>query len=214
MPEAIALAAGHSFMSQPMATKKPRLRLSDEVRFFSSWLRNPLKVGAIAPSSPALTRAMAAAVNLELPGPVVELGPGTGVATKALLARGIKPERLVLVEYSREFCDLLRQRYPGVTVVQGDAYRLSETLAHVVREPLAAIVSGLPLLTRPLPERVRLLESALGMLGPGAPFIQFSYGPKAPVPARPGHYSVTGTRRIWRNIPPARIWVYRRERRG
>jgi phosphatidylethanolamine/phosphatidyl-N-methylethanolamine N-methyltransferase len=197
-----------------MVTKKPKLRLSDELRFLSSWIRSPLKMGAVAPSSPALTRAMAAEVNLDLPGPVVELGPGTGVATKALIERGIKPERLVLVEYSREFCDLLRQRFPGVTVVQGDAYRLRETLAHIVREPLAAIVSGLPLLTRPLPERVRLLESALLMLGPAAPFIQFSYGPKAPVPARPGHWSVAGTPRIWQNFPPARVWIYRRERQG
>lgn len=169
-------------------------------------------MGAVAPSSPALTRAMAAQVDLGLPGPIVELGPGTGVATKALLERGIKPERLVLVEYSREFCDLLKERYPTAKVVQGNAYRLRETLADIVREPLAAIVSGLPLLTRPLPERVRLLEIALRMLGPGAPFIQFSYGPKAPIPARPGHWSVTGSPRIWQNLPPARVWVYRSER--
>jgi len=206
------LAAGRSFMSQPRATKKPRLRLSDELRFLSSWIRSPLKMGAVAPSSPALTRAMAAQVDLGLPGPIVELGPGTGVATKALLERGIKPERLVLVEYSREFCDLLKERYPTAKVVQGNAYRLRETLADIVREPLAAIVSGLPLLTRPLPERVRLLEIALRMLGPGAPFIQFSYGPKAPIPARPGHWSVTGSPRIWQNLPPARVWVYRSER--
>ena len=201
-------------MSQPMATKRPRLRLSDELRFLSSWVRSPLKMGAVAPSSPALTRAMAAEVNPDLPGPIVELGPGTGVATKALIARGIKPERLVLVEFSREFCDLLRERYPGATVVRGDAYRLRETLAEIVRAPLAAIVSGLPLLTRPLPERVRLLETALGMLGSRAPFIQFSYGQKPPISARPGHYSVAGTRRIWQNFPPARVWVYRRERSG
>jgi len=98
--------------------------------------------------------------------------------------------------------------------VQGDAYRLRETLADVVREPLAAVVSGLPLLMRPPLDRVRLLESALRMLGPGAPFIQFSYGPKAPIAARPGHYSVAGSPRIWQNFPPARVWVYRRERSG
>jgi phosphatidylethanolamine/phosphatidyl-N-methylethanolamine N-methyltransferase len=192
--------------------KKPRPRVSDELRFFSSWLRSPFKIGAVAPSGRYLTRAMAAAVNLDLPGPIVELGPGTGVATKALLERGIAPKRLILVEYSREFCELLRERFPGVTVVHGDAYRLPETLAGVVHEPLAAIVSGLPLLNRPLPERVRLLESALRMLAPGAPFIQFSYGLSASVPPRPGQYSVSGPIRVWRNFPPARVWVYRSER--
>jgi phosphatidylethanolamine/phosphatidyl-N-methylethanolamine N-methyltransferase len=195
-----------------LAGKKPKLRISDELRFFSSWVRNPLKMGAVAPSGRALTRAMAAQVDPALPGPVLELGPGTGVATSALLERGIKPERLVLIEYSREFCELLRERFPGVTVLQGDAYRLREALADILREPLAAIVSGLPLLTRPLPERVRLLESALRLLGPGAPFIQFSYGAKAPIPARPGHWSVAGTPRVWQNLPPARVWVYRSER--
>jgi phosphatidylethanolamine/phosphatidyl-N-methylethanolamine N-methyltransferase len=196
-------------MTQPMPGKKPKPPLSDELRFFSSWLRKPFTVGAVVPSSPALTRAMAAEVDLALPGPVVELGPGTGVTTKALLDRGIAPERLVLVEYSDEFCELLRERYPGVTVVQGDAYNVEKTLAGVVREPVAAVVSGIPLLNRPMPERVQLLEGALRILRPGAPFIQFSYGLKPSVPARPGHYSVTALPRVWLNLPPASVWVYR-----
>jgi phosphatidylethanolamine/phosphatidyl-N-methylethanolamine N-methyltransferase len=200
-------------MPSSAAAKRSKLRLSDELRFLSSWLRHPLKMGAIAPSGAALTRAMAAEVDPSRSGPVIELGPGTGVATKALLGIGIAPERLVLVEYSREFCDLLRERYPAATVVQGDAYRLRQTLAGIVHEPAAAIVSGLPLLTRPLLVRVRLLESAFRLLGPGAPFVQFSYGLAAPIPARPGRYSVTGSRRIWQNVPPARVWVYRRERK-
>jgi phosphatidylethanolamine/phosphatidyl-N-methylethanolamine N-methyltransferase len=195
-----------------MPGKKPKPALSDELRFFSSWLRKPFTVGAVVPSSPALTRAMAAEVDLALPGPIIELGPGTGVTTKALLERGIEPGRLVLVEYSGEFCDMLRERYPSVTVVQGDAYSLEQTLAGTVREPAAAVVSGIPLLNRPLPDRVRLLESGLRMLRPGAPFVQFSYGLKPSVPARPGHYSVTALPRVWLNLPPASVWVYRSER--
>jgi phosphatidylethanolamine/phosphatidyl-N-methylethanolamine N-methyltransferase len=198
-------------MLQPVSSKKPRLRLNDEVRFLSSWLQDPLRMGAISPSGPELARAMAAEVDLNIPGPIVELGPGTGALTTALLARGIAPERLVLVEYNPQFCDLLKNRWPAVTVVRGDAYRLRHTLADVAG-PLAAVVSGLPLLTRPLIARVRLLETAFRLLSRGAPFIQFSYGPVAPIPPRPGRYAIGSSPRIWRNFPPARVWVYRSAR--
>ena len=198
-------------MLEPVSSKKPRLRLNDEVRFLSSWLQDPLRMGAISPSGPELARAMAAEVDPGIPGPIVELGPGTGALTTALLARGIAPERLVLVEYNPQFCDLLKERWPGVTVVRGDAYRLRQTLADVTG-PLAAVVSGLPLLTRPLITRVRLLETAFRLLSPGAPFIQFSYGPVSPIPPRPGRYAIGSSPRIWRNFPPARVWVYRSAR--
>ncbi len=169
-------------------------------------------MGAISPSGPELARAMAAEVDLSLPGPIVELGPGTGALTTALIARGIAPERLVLVEYNPQFCDLLKDRWPAITVVRGDAYRLRDTLGSVVPGPLAAVVSGLPLLTRPLIARVRLLETAFRLLSRGAPFIQFSYGPVAPIPPRPGRYAIGSSPRIWRNFPPARVWVYRSAR--
>ena len=199
-------------MLQPTAAKTPKSRLRDEFRFLYSWLRHPLQIGGVAPSSPALARAIAAEVDPSVPGPVVELGPGTGVITAALIARGIAAERLVLVEFSAEFCALLRERFPGVKVVEGDAYRLKNTLSGVVDKPLAAVASGLPLLTRPLSVREQLLDEILGLLKPGAPFVQFSYGPAAPIPARPSRYSLKGSPRVWRNLPPARVWVYRSAR--
>jgi phosphatidylethanolamine/phosphatidyl-N-methylethanolamine N-methyltransferase len=199
-------------MLGPAAAKSPKSCIRDELRFFLSWLKHPLQVGGIAPASPALARAMAAEVDPGIPGPLLELGPGTGVITEALVARGIAPERLVLLEYSPEFCALLRERYPRAKVIEGDAYRLGETLAGIVDESLAAVVSGLPLLTRPLAVRERLLAEALRRLTPGAPFVQYSYGPAAPIPARPGRYSLKGSPRVWRNLPPARVWVYRNAR--
>lgn len=199
-------------MLEPVSSKKPRLRLNDEVRFLSSWLQDPLRMGAISPSGPELARIMAAEVDLSIPGPIVELGPGTGALTTALLARGVAPERLVLVEYNPQFCDLLKERWPGIHVVRGDAYRLRQTLADVAPGSLAAVVSGLPLLIRPLIARVRLLETAFRLLAAGAPFIQFSYGPVAPIPPRPGRYAIGSSPRIWRNFPPARVWVYRSAR--
>ena len=196
-------------MQRALAKKQPKLRLDDEVRFISTWLQHPLKMGAVSPSGRILARAVAAEVDPAVPGPVVELGPGTGPVTEALIARGIAPERLVLVEYDPEFCMLLRRRFPGATVIEGDAYRLCETLAGIVKEPLAAVVSGLPLMTRPLNNRVRLLNAAIRLLRRGAPFVQFTYGTMAPIPSRQRRYRITSSPRIWLNLPPARVWVYR-----
>jgi len=195
-------------MSRSFVAKKPKLRLDDEVRFLSSWIQSPLKTGAVSPSSPALAKAMAAEIDPELTGPVIEIGPGTGPVTAAILARGISPQRLVLVEYNAEFCVLLRKRFPGVTVIQGDGYALAETLGQVM-EPLSAIVSSLPLMTRPMPVRLRALMSALRLLRRGAPFVQFTYAMTAPIPPRPGRYTLTASPRIWLNLPPARVWTYR-----
>jgi phosphatidylethanolamine/phosphatidyl-N-methylethanolamine N-methyltransferase len=194
-------------LQRALTKKQPKLRLDDEVRFIASWLQHPLKVGAVSPSGRALARAVASEIDPSIPGPVVELGPGTGPVTEALIERGVTPERLVLVEYDAEFCTLLRRRFPGATVVEGDAYALGETLTGIVKEPLAAVVSCLPLMTRPLNARVRLLNAAMRLLRRGAPYVQFTYAVTAPIPSR--RYRVTSSPRIWLNIPPARVWVYR-----
>jgi len=196
-------------MQRALAKMQPKLRLDDEVRFIASWLQNPMKVGAVSPSGRALARAVAAEVDPSIPGPIVELGPGTGPVTEALIERGVAPERLILVEYDPEFCTLLRRRFPSATVIQGDAYSLADTLAGIVKEPLAAIASCLPLMTRPLSVRVRLLNAAIRMLRPGAPFVQFTYAMNAPIPSRQRRYRITSSPRIWKNLPPARVWVYR-----
>jgi phosphatidylethanolamine/phosphatidyl-N-methylethanolamine N-methyltransferase len=196
-------------MSRSFVVKKPKLRLDDEVKFLSSWLQNPLKTGAVSPSSPALAKAMAAEIDLDIPGPIVELGPGTGPVTEAILARGVAPERLITVEFNPGFCKLVKKRFPRVHVVQGDGYNLSATLGEIIREPLAAIVSSLPLMTRPMPVRMKTLMGSLKLLSPGAPFIQFTYATTAPIPPRPARYALTASPRIWLNLPPARVWVYR-----
>src|SRR3712207_9553513 len=84
---------------------------------------------------------MASFVDPRIPGPVIELGPGTGPVTDALIRRGVAQDRLVLVEYSPEFCQLLKRRFPKATIIQGDAYDLAETLSGILSEPAAATVS-------------------------------------------------------------------------
>jgi phosphatidylethanolamine/phosphatidyl-N-methylethanolamine N-methyltransferase len=192
-------------------TERSGRKPGDEARFIGAWLKNPLKTGAVAPSSRFLARLMASYVDPAASGPVIELGPGTGPVTAALLARGVDRNRLHLIEYSADFARLLRQRFPGVHVIEGDAYAMAETVRALSLAPPSAIVSSLPLLTRPEPARLALVRSALEAGAPHAPFIQFTYGGKPPVPVGPNDgLSVEKSRTIYWNLPPARVFVYRR----
>ncbi|HEY1541490.1 MAG TPA: methyltransferase [Xanthobacteraceae bacterium] len=192
------------------ALAKKTLRIDDEVQFLRSWIEKPLSTGAVAPSGKLLARAMARLVDTKVDGPIVELGPGTGPVTEALVEHGVDPARLVLVEFNPVFCRLLRSRYPAATVVQGDAYRLRHLLGSLLREPAAAVVSGLPLFTKPVRTRLRLIADAFGLLLPSAPFIQFTYAVVSPIPRNLPGVHARSTERIWRNLPPAQVWVYRK----
>lgn len=182
----------------------------DEVRFLHNWIRDPLRTAALSPSGKALAKMMAGYVDPAQDGPVIELGPGTGPVTQALLARGIAPERLVLIEYNPEFCNLLKARYPGVRVIRGDAYDMEKTLGGLLDKPAVATVSSLPLFTQPVPARHSLLDQSFALSRPSAPFIQFTYAVVSPVPLAPERMSAHVSPRVWKNLPPARVWVYRK----
>jgi phosphatidylethanolamine/phosphatidyl-N-methylethanolamine N-methyltransferase len=197
--------------------RSPRLpleeRLADEARFIKRWLDNPKVTGAVSPSGRFLARAMASYVDPDSEGPIIELGPGTGPVTEALLERGIAQERLILVEYDASFCKLLARRFPKARTVQGDAYRLADTLRPVLNAPAACIVSSLPLLTRPERGRLSLLREAFELMQPEGAFIQFTYGLNSPVPLTTRlsglHFRAEASHSVWLNLPPARVWVYR-----
>jgi phosphatidylethanolamine/phosphatidyl-N-methylethanolamine N-methyltransferase len=189
--------------------KKP-LRLDDEVRFIRSWIEKPLHMGAVMPSGKLLARTMAGYVDPHSDAPVIELGPGTGAITTALIERGVDPSRLVLVEYNPGFCALLRERYPQARIVQGDAYALRSALWDVLKHPAGAVVSGLPLVTKPMRTRLKLIRDAFAALAPGAPFIQFTYSVTPPIPKSLSGVHTEASDRIWMNLPPARVWVYRK----
>jgi phosphatidylethanolamine/phosphatidyl-N-methylethanolamine N-methyltransferase len=193
-----------------LKSKRP-LRLDDEVRFLRSWIEKPLHMGAVMPSGRLLARTMAQYVDINSTGPVVELGPGTGAITNALIEHGIDQKRLVLVEYNPGFCALLRDRYPLARVVQGDAYTLRDSLRNVLSAPASAVVSGLPLVTKPMLTRLKLIREAFGALAPGAPFVQFTYSVAPPIPKSLPGVSTEASERIWMNLPPARVWVYRKD---
>src|ERR1700730_3993155 len=153
-------------LQSSVRTLKKPLRLDDEVRFLRSWIEKPLHMGAVMPSGRGLGRAIAQHVDIKSEGPVVERGPGTGAITNALIEHGVDQKRLVLVEYNPGFCALLRDRYPHAKVVQGDDYALRDSLWNVLSAPASAVVSGLPLVTKPMLTRLKLIRDAFAALAP------------------------------------------------
>jgi phosphatidylethanolamine/phosphatidyl-N-methylethanolamine N-methyltransferase len=183
--------------------------LADNLRFLKALVTRPRTVGAVIPSSPALARAMARQID-PAAGPVLEIGPGTGVISEAILERGVTPGRLTLVEYDEEMARHLAARFPRVSVIQGDAFDLDHTLRGHGGMPFGAIVSSLPLLNHPMARRLAYMEALTRRLAPSAPLIQFSYGAHAPAVPPPG-FSVVRTAQIWANIPPTKVWVSRKD---
>ena len=189
-------------------------KFDDELRFFKGWIDKPKAVGSIVPTSTVAARRMASVVDPSSGLPVLELGPGTGVVTRAILAKGVKPENLYLIEYSEDFAHHLTAQFPGVNVIQGDAFDLDRTLGDKRGMVFDSVVSGLPLLNFPVSQRVRYIEDLLNRIPRGRPIMQLTYGPLSPVPAGRGDYHVEHYDFVLRNIPPTQLWVYRRPAAG
>lgn len=179
----------------------------DLALFVGQLLRNPREISAVVPSSRLLAQAMARGLG-PATGRIVEFGPGTGRITAEILAQGVAPADLTLYEMNPAFCAALRRRFPGVRVVNAPAQEATRELAEV-----GAVVSGLPLLSIPREIQRGIVGAAFAILRPGAPYIQFTYGAHPPVSGAVatalGLGFERGTR-IWQNLPPARVYVYRR----
>ena len=184
--------------------------------FLKRWLRRPFAVGAVVPSGRLLAEAMARTTFAEMKGReghVIELGAGTGEVTKALLAAGIPADRLALVERDPELASFLRRHFAGPRIVEGDAARLPKILAEQGIGAVSAVVSSLPLLSLPADVVRGIVEGVFDALPRGGALVQFTYGPAQPVPRSLSQaLRLVGTRgpRIWRNIPPAVVWTFRR----
>ena len=179
--------------------------------FFLAWLANPRRVGAIAPSSAALAEAITADLT-PASAPVIELGPGTGVFTRSIIARGIPEHRLALIEYGAPFIDKLQRDFPRAQVHRMDATRLRH-LELFDGERAGAVVSGIPLLLMPAKKVIALLEGAFEQLRPDGAFYQFTYGADAPIPRLIlDRLSLKATRigGTLANVPPAAVFRLRR----
>jgi phosphatidylethanolamine/phosphatidyl-N-methylethanolamine N-methyltransferase len=194
----------------------PTVEPAGTALFLKRWLRRPFATGAVVPSGRLLTEAMARATRAAIEGRtghVVELGAGTGQVTKALLAGGIAAERLALVERDSEFATFLRRHFAGPRILEGDAAQLPRLLAEHGIAPIAAVVSSLPLLSLPAEVVNGIVTGVFEALPRGAALVQFTYGPTPPVPRNlRERLRLEGTHgpRIWRNVPPAVVWTFRR----
>jgi phosphatidylethanolamine/phosphatidyl-N-methylethanolamine N-methyltransferase len=187
--------------------------LRNNILFFRAFASNPLAVGAIAPSGNNLARLITSEIS-ETTGPVLELGPGTGIFTQALIDRGVRESDLTLIEYGSDFMRLLQHRHPEARVLWMDAAWMSSYDLFKER-PAGAVVSGLPLLNMSPRKVMAILAGAFGNLKPNAAFYQFTYGMKCPIPkallARLDLRAVC-IGRVLRNVPPASVYRITRRR--
>jgi len=177
------------------------------------WLKNPMKIGTVAPSGPELAGAMARHIPKGGDGYVVELGGGTGPVTRAILDAGVPVGRLVVLERDPTLHKHLSERYPDVRVLLGDAIHLQQLLRREGVAPVRAVVSSLPLLVMKKSIQHRIGAQIFAVLEPGAPLIQFTYGLFSPLKNRQ-RLGVSGgvADRVLQNIPPASVWLYRKGR--
>jgi phosphatidylethanolamine/phosphatidyl-N-methylethanolamine N-methyltransferase len=178
--------------------------------FLARWLKAPHLIGALAPSSQHLARAMARQVDLSGAELVIELGGGTGSITRALLEGGLAPERLVVVERDEALHQLLRQRFPGLKVLRGDAAHLVALLRAYGITGATTVVSSLPLLSMPKRLRQRIVEQCFALLDEKGLLVQFTYGVASPLATCGLDLVGEVAARVWRNFPPAAVWRFHR----
>jgi phosphatidylethanolamine/phosphatidyl-N-methylethanolamine N-methyltransferase len=175
--------------------------------FFRRWMANPLQMGSIVPSSPALCKRIVAQTRYADDEIVLELGAGTGVISRALIDSGLPPERLYVVEIVPDMADHLRSALPGVQVIQGDARRLPSLIPQQFHGRIGTVVVGIPLVLLPLPEQRRFI-TAIEAVAPGRGFILYSYCVTSPLPWK--KHGLLPKREAWTplNFPPASVWRY------
>jgi phosphatidylethanolamine/phosphatidyl-N-methylethanolamine N-methyltransferase len=194
----------------------PSVHQAATALFLKRWLRRPLAVGAVVPSGRLLAEAMAGATMANLvrgDGHVVELGAGTGEVTRALLTKGISTDRLAVVERDPELAHFLRRHFIGPRVIEGDASKLPRLLADHGIATVAAVVSSLPLLSLSAALVKDIVTGVFEVLPQGGALVQFTYGPKPPIPTdlrRRLELDGSHGPRIWRNVPPAMVWTFKR----
>ncbi|MFN7090671.1 MAG: phospholipid N-methyltransferase PmtA, partial [Allorhizobium sp.] len=181
-----------------------------EIRFFKGMMQGPKLVGAIVPTSSVTAKRMASVIEPKSGLPVLELGPGTGVITKQILARGVPAEKIVSVEYSEDFYRRLVEDYAGVNFIHGDAFDLKNILGDFADKTFDCVISAVPMLSFPMEARIQLLEDLLSRIPEGRPVVQITYGPISPIIAKPDRYHIQHFDFVVRNIPPAQLWIYRK----
>ena len=179
--------------------------------FFRRFLAHPVRLASILESSPALSRIVAEQLSCDADDYVVELGAGTGPVTRALLAAGVSPDRLIAVEIDAQMAGFLRQRFSGVTVIEDDALDLRQVLPSETLKQIGAVICGVPISLLPAAQQRELVDLMLSLLPPGRPFLAYTHRLTSPLPAEA--LGLTGERRAFTllNLPPASVWAYRKQ---
>lgn len=177
--------------------------------FFRSLLKNPIAVGAVAPSSPRLSRLVASSVK---PGNsmILEVGAGTGSITAALLSGGLSPERLFVIERDPALAEYLQRKFPRVRVRCGDALHATSILANDGVGMIHTLLSSLPIRNFKPADQVAILSAMLKTLTPTGELVQYTYAPNCPLPAARLGLKAECLGRVWMNLPPAAVWRFTR----
>lgn len=188
------------------------VKLNSTAMFLVEAVNRPRQVGAIVPSSPRLAAAMARWIPEDPEAYVLELGPGTGAVTEAMLKAGLRQERLVAIEKSAKLAELLRGRFPQATIIEGDALDLTGEMlrAHGCQTPVAAVFSSLPMLNFPPETEQQLAERIRGVLQPGGRLVQYTYNLGRNRHSGLERFRPVASKVIWLNLPPARVTVHQR----
>ncbi|HXC28318.1 MAG TPA: hypothetical protein VNV38_10225 [Stellaceae bacterium] len=180
----------------------------DYALFFGLWLQKPLQIAAVAPSSKRLAQVMAEMVDLDRPGPVLELGAGTGGITRGLLQAGCPCERLITLEREPQLAAALQRSFPGIATIVGDATALGDHFARLGIDQLCAVVSSLPIKWFSVEDQRAIVEPALARLGPGGAFLQMTNAFVSPIATGPLGIAGERVAHVWRNLPPSQVWAY------
>jgi len=190
--------------------KKLIAALTDSTLFLQEWFANPQRTGSLAPSSPQLGAAMAQWLPANPESFVLELGPGTGAVTDALIKRGLREDRLVAIERNPKMARLLRDKFPRAQIISGDAWHLDHLLRSR-REPITsvgAVISSLPLLNFPHAEAEALTQKIRAVLEPDGNWVQYSYHLGKNQIRGAASFQLRATKIVWLNFPPARVSVF------
>ena len=183
----------------------------DEVLFFlRRWVRHPLRLGAVIPSSKALTTLVAEQVKLRPNRIIVELGPGTGCLTRSLLEAGVPTERLFVVELDPELCSYLKKSLPNVQVIHGNACDLPALIPQQYHGCVSTVISGIPMTTLSQETQRSIISAAFSLMDEEGDMLQYTYRPVSPIPAGRLGLSKERVGVIFRNLPPATVWRYQR----
>lgn len=180
--------------------------------FLRKWLKEPVKIAAPWPSSRRLADAMCMSINGNRNGVVVELGGGTGAVTRSLLNQCSGNQKLYIIEKDKTLAQMLTSKYPEATIIEGDAGELDKLLGERGISRISAVVSSLPMLLIPEQTQFDILQKSFAMLGNDGIFVQYTYSLRSPIALRVlERLGITGcgSRAVWRNLPPARVWSFR-----